>query len=122
MDKGVQEAQVAGQEGREAAAEAVPDWAVMSFGEFEDGVCQEREDVEGGERVGQMLFAVPEVVLQVVALGLELVVVAVLDMPAGSAARGQFQVVPGVHVQVGRPAALGTRRGAVRGWTGPAGS
>lgn len=83
---------------------AAGDEAVVPFGELVDGVRQEREDVEGGERVCQMLFAVAEVVVKMVALGFERVVVPVLDGPAGTAARGQLHGVPGVHIQIGRPA------------------
>ena len=60
------------QEELAAAAETGADQAVVPFGELEDGVRQERKDVEGGERVCQMLFAVAEVVVKMVALGLAL--------------------------------------------------
>ena len=92
------------QEELAAAAEALTDQAVMPFGEFKDSVRQEGEDIEGCERVGQMFFSVPEIVLQVVTLGLERVVVAVLDAPAGASARDQFHGVQGIHVHVGHPA------------------
>lgn len=37
------------------------DVASMPAGEFEDGVRQEREDVEGRQRVGQVFLAVPAI-------------------------------------------------------------
>ena len=43
------------------------------------GMDQEGQQDQGGEQVGQELFAVSEVVVEMVALGLEGVVVLVLD-------------------------------------------
>ena len=105
------------QEELAAAAEAFADQAVVFLGEIQDGVRQEREDVKRGQRVGQVFLAVPEVVLKMAALGLEHVVVAVLDSPAGTSAGGQLHRVFRIDVQVGRPAVavglppLGVRHG-----------
>ena len=84
-------------------AETLLDGGVIWASEFEDGMCQEREDVEGRQRIGQMLFAVPEVVLQVVALGFKNIVVPVLDNPAGSTTCSQLHGIFDVHVQIGYP-------------------
>ena len=58
--------------------------------EVGNGVEREGEQVEADQEAGQGLLAVAEVVLEVVALGLEHVEGLVLDLPAGAAARGQF--------------------------------
>ena len=92
------------QEELAAAAEAISDQAVMPLRQFKDGVRQECENVDGGQRVGQVLLAVPKVVIQMVALGLEYVVVTVLDSPPGAGACGQFHSVSNIHIHVGRPA------------------
>jgi hypothetical protein len=51
-------------------------------------VEREREQVEADQEARQGLLAVAEVVLEVVALGLEDVEGLVLDLPAGTAAGG----------------------------------
>lgn len=50
-------------------------------------MTQECEQDHGREQIGQVLLAMPEVVLEVIALGLEGVVVLVLDLPSGTACR-----------------------------------
>lgn len=68
------------QEELASVAEALPDDGVIRTDEFEDGVHQKREDVEGRQRVGQILFAVPEVVVKVVAFGFEDIVLPLLAL------------------------------------------
>jgi hypothetical protein len=65
-------------------------------GETEHGVEPEGQEVPRGQQGGEVLLAVTEVVLEMVALGLEGVVVLVLDLPAG-AGRGH----PGGDVLLG---------------------
>src|SRR5512134_538481 len=55
--------------------------------EIGDRVEREGEQIEADQEVGQGLLAVAEVVLEVVAFGLEHVEGLVLDLPAGAAAR-----------------------------------
>ena len=59
-------------------------------GEPSGGVEGEGEQVEGDEKAGESFLAVPEVVLEVVSVGLEDVEGLVLDLPTGAAAGGEF--------------------------------
>ena len=65
------------------------------------GVEGEGEQVEREEDAGQGLLAVTEVVLKVVAVGLEHVEGFVLDLPPSPPAGGQFGHGIGGHRQVG---------------------
>ena len=60
--------------------------AVARVGEFQQRVQGKSQQVHGHEQAAQVLFAVPEVVLQVIALGLEHVVIFILDLPPRSPA------------------------------------
>src|SRR3954454_19758993 len=55
-----------------------------------DGMEGEGEEIEGHEEAGKDEFAVAEIVLEVVAVGLEDVEGLVLDLPAGPAAGGEL--------------------------------
>jgi hypothetical protein len=57
--------------------------AILIIGQFQDGVEEKGEQVEGQQKTSQVLFAVAEVVLQVIALGFEDIVVFVFTLPAG---------------------------------------
>ncbi len=52
-----------------------PQHGILLVKPLQSGVEQQGQDVKGGEEGGQMLLTMAEVVLQVVALGLEGVVV-----------------------------------------------
>ncbi len=65
-------------------------------------VKQQGEEIEGRQQGGEMLLAVPEIVRQVIALGLEGVVVLVLDLPAGAAGAHDLGNVAGVDRAVAR--------------------
>ena len=52
---------------------------------FQRGMSEESQQVEGGQKVGQMLFAVSKVMVEVIAVVLEDIVVFVLDFPTGTA-------------------------------------
>ena len=56
---------------------------------IERSVCQVGEQDHGGEQVGQISFAMTEVVFEVIALGFECVIAFVLDLPAGAAGFGK---------------------------------
>ena len=51
---------------------------------LEHGMGEKRQEREAGEDSGEMLFAMAIVVLEAVALGLERIVVFVLDLPAAA--------------------------------------
>ena len=53
----------------------------------------EGQQVQGGKHGGKVLLAVPEIVFQVVALGLQGVERLVFDLPACPATGGQFATV-----------------------------
>ena len=64
-----------------ARAELGPDEPVAFIGQFQQGVQAKSQQVHRHEQTGQMLFAMTKVVLQMIALGLEHIVVFVLDLP-----------------------------------------
>ena len=66
-----------------------------------DGVAGECQQVQCGQHGRKVLLAVAEIVLQVIALGLQSVEAFVLDLPACPAARGKFGHVVPVDRQVG---------------------
>ena len=70
-------------------------------GELADGVAGEGEQVERGEHGGEVPPAMPEVVLEMVALGLQDVEALVLDLPPCPAARRQLGDGRGADRQVG---------------------
>jgi len=70
-----------------AAGQGGADEPVVLVGKGKEGVVEEGQDVHRGQQRGQMLLAMAEVVFEVVALGLEGVVVLVFDFPPG-ASRG----------------------------------
>jgi hypothetical protein len=87
--------------------------------EVGNGVEREREQVEADQEARQGLLAVAEVVLEVVALGLEDVEGLVLDLPAGAAASGQFGDCVRSDRQVGdEGVAVGALAGGVEGLNG----
>jgi hypothetical protein len=96
-----------GGDGAQMLEEAVPGTAGGERGapgedaELGDGVEGEGEQVEGDEDAGEGLLAVAEIVLEVVAVGLEDVEGLVLDLPAGAAAGGEFGDGFGADRQVG---------------------
>jgi hypothetical protein len=61
----------------------------------------ESDQIEGDEHGGEVFLAVTEIVLKVVALGLERVKALVLDLPSGTAAGGEFDDSAAIHRQVG---------------------
>ena len=65
-----------------AGGQFSPDQPVAPVAVGQEGVDEVREHVHGGQQRGKVLFPMAEVVLQVVALGLECVVVLVLDLPS----------------------------------------
>jgi hypothetical protein len=66
-----------------------------------DGVTGEGKEIEDGEAGREILFAVAEVVLEVVALGLQHIGSAVLYHPSGAATRSLFGDVVWIHWQIG---------------------
>ena len=67
------------------------------------GMPQERQEIQAGEDCRQLLLAVTQVVFEMVALGLEGVVVLVLDLPAGPPGSDQAGDVGLVDRPVGDP-------------------
>ena len=63
-------------------AEELPDRPITLIDQVKDGVPQEGQQVEGEQQRRQILLPMPEVVFQMVAFGLEDVVVFVFDLPA----------------------------------------
>src|SRR3954471_11164328 len=74
-----------------------------------DGVDGERQQVQADQDGGEVLLAVSEAVLEVVALGLEHVERLVLDLPSRPATGGQFDDGTGADRQIG-DAAVAIRR------------
>ena len=70
-----------------AGGQGGADEPVVFVGKGQEGVIEEGQDVHRRQQRGEMLLAVAEVVFEVIALGLERVVVLVFDLPPG-AARG----------------------------------
>ena len=58
--------------------------------ETSGGVEREGEQIEGDQDAGEGFLAVPEIVFEIVTVGLEHVEGLVLDLPTGAAAGGQF--------------------------------
>ena len=84
------------------------------IGEFSDGVEGEGQQVEGGEDGGQVLFAVAEVVFEVIALCFQDVEAFVFDLPARPSAGRQFDDGVAVGGQVSDEAvAIGHLAGGV---------
>lgn len=63
---------------------------VRGINPVQGGVRQEGQQDLRGEKIGQVLFAMAEVVLKMVALGFERVVVLVLGFPACATCSSQF--------------------------------
>ena len=55
----------------------------MLVGKGQEGVIEEGQDIHRGQQRGELLFTVAEVVFEVIALGLERVVVLVFDFSTG---------------------------------------
>src|SRR5258708_16174536 len=71
-------------------------------------------EVEDGEDRGQMMLAVAEIVLEVVALGFHRIEAFVLDFPARSATSCQFDDIVAGDRQVGEEAvSIGPRAGGI---------
>jgi len=68
----------------------VPQQPVALVGEVKDRVQHKRQDVQRCQRLTEVLATVTEVVLQVVALGLQRVDVLVFNLPACSPRRGDL--------------------------------
>src|SRR5713226_2007313 len=82
--------------------------------EVSNCVAGERQEVEDDEHGGEVILAVAEIVFEIVALGLERVESLVLDLPAGSAAGGEFDDVGAIDRQIGDEAvAVGDLAGGV---------
>ena len=100
------EAQVAGQgadvvEQALARGELLAQQPVLRVHPLQDGVGQEGQDDEAGQQGRQVLPAVAEGVLEVVALGLQGVVVLVLDFPAAAPGLDDLGDVAAVQRQAG---------------------
>ena len=67
---------------------------------------RESEQIEDDQDAGEGFLAVPEIVLEIVSVGLEHVECFVLDLPARPAARGHFGDVAGVDGQIGDEAVV----------------
>ena len=79
-------------------------------GEVAGRMTRERQQVQRCQDAGEVLLSVPEIVLQVVAPGLENVERLVLDLPARPAAGGQFDDRVAIHRQISDEAvAIGNR-------------
>ena len=76
------------------------------IGEIANRVTGERQQVQGRQHGGKMLLAVPEIVLQVVTLGLQRVEGLVLDLPSGPSRRGHGGDIVAMHGQVGDKAVV----------------
>src|SRR5512139_3071436 len=61
------------------------DGAVCIVQPFKRGMGEEGQQVEGGQKIGQMLLAVGKVMVEMIAVVLEDIVVFVLDFPTGTA-------------------------------------
>src|SRR5215472_6048990 len=68
----------------------------QGLGLIADRVEGEGEQIEGDQQSGQVLLAVAEVVLEVVAIGFENVEGLVLNFPSGTAAGCEFRHVVGI--------------------------
>lgn len=89
--------------GDDGAQQAVPGREQVVGGDQADMLKQAgagAEAVEGDQHAGQGFLAVAEIVLQVIAAGLEDVEGFVLDLSPGAAAGGEFGDVVAVHRQV----------------------
>src|SRR6266436_999041 len=85
-----------------------------SLTEVDDGMQGEGEQVEDDEEVGERSLSVPEIVFEVVSVGLEDVESLVLDLPAGTAAGGDFGDVVPVDREIGDEAVvIGTFSGGI---------
>ena len=62
---------------------------VARIGHFQKRVQAEGQQVHGQQQAGEMFFAVAKVVFKMIALGLENVIVLVLDLPPGPASGDQ---------------------------------
>ena len=71
------------------------------LGQLGEGMVGEGDQIEGDEHGGEVFLAVTEIVLEVVALGLERIKALVLDLPSGTAAGGEFDDSAAIHRQVG---------------------
>ena len=61
----------------------------------------EGDQIEGDEHGGEIVFTVAEIVLEVVALGLERIEALVLDLPSGATAGGKLDDGAAVDRQIG---------------------
>ena len=76
---------------------------------------QEREQIEGQQSRRQMLFAVPEVVLEVVPFGLQGIVVLVFDLPPTAACLDQLLDVFEGDLMIGNEGILSSYLAAMVG-------
>ena len=74
---------------------------VTLVGEFQERVQSKGQQVHRDQEAGEVLLAVSEVVLQVIAPILEHVIALVLDLPAGASSRHQARYVVGADRPVG---------------------
>lgn len=78
-----------------------PQQPIGSVGELQERMQTEGQQVHCGQERGEVPLAVAEVVLQVVALGLEHVVAFILDLPPRASGGHQARDVAGVDLPVG---------------------
>jgi hypothetical protein len=79
------------------------DEPVVFVGQGQKGEIEEGQDVQGGQQRGELLLAVAEVVFEVIALGLERVVVLVFDLPPSAACGDEGDYVLLGDFEVGNP-------------------
>jgi len=84
-----------------AGWEGLADELIFCIAHPEHGMEQQGEQIEGSEQGGQMLFAVSEVVGQMVALGLQGIVVFVFHFPTGTPGLDDIGDVVGGNFVVG---------------------
>src|SRR4051812_48970754 len=75
--------------------------APQIFGEIADGMESESQKVQGDEHGGKIVFAVAEIVLEIVSVVLQDVEAFVLDLPACPATGGQFDHCVVTDVEIG---------------------
>src|SRR3954447_6243880 len=75
--------------------------APQIFGEIADGMESESQKVQGDEHGGKIVFAVAEIVLEIVSVVLQDVEAFVLDLPACPATGGEVDHRVGTDVEIG---------------------
>jgi len=78
----------------------LPGRAPQFVGDIAGGMKREGQKVEGGENGGQALFAVAEIVFDVVAFGFQYIECLIFDFPSGTTAGGQFGDIVGADRKI----------------------